>query len=105
MNISDVRTQHTEHGHVGEFRLDWRSEFFQVRENDGRGQVVYFPSKEKAELAAWREMHRIEKTAMVRGGDKLQAHPAADAHFKLKPFIRQRGKTRLAEVVRKGGAA
>lgn len=36
-----------------------------------------------------------------RAGDTLIAHPSADAIFNLKPFIKQRGKTRLTEVVRR----
>lgn len=105
MNIADVRTYQTIHGHVGEFRLAWRSDFYPVREAGDDSPIQYFPSRKDAELAAWRAMNQIEQKAMVRGGEKLSARAAADALFKLPAVIKQKGRERRIEVTRKGEQA
>lgn len=89
MNQSDVRTHLTVKGHVGEFRLCWKSSFepvVKIGEDGRRLGVEYFPTAKDAELAAWRTMNRIEQTVMVRGGETVgQSRAAADSFFKTRP--------------------
>lgn len=105
MNQSDVRTNLTVKGHVGEFRLAWKSDFepvLRVAEDGRRLGIEYFPTAKDAEIAAWRTMNKREQTAMVRSGETLTTS-AADAHFiGLKPFARS-SKRRRTEVSHVGG--
>lgn len=85
MNQSDVKTQLTVHGYIAEFRLAWRADFQPVLRMDDDGRrlgVEYFKNEKDAELAAWRTMNRIEQSAMVRDGEKLQTKSAAEALFR-----------------------
>lgn len=102
MNSADVRTYQTIHGHVGEFRLAWRSDFYPVRVGGDESPLRYFPSKKDAELAAWRAMNQIEHKAMVRDGAKIKARSDAEALFSLPSVVKQKGRERRIEVVRKG---
>ena len=86
MNKADARAILTTKGYIGEYRLSWRSDFVPVLRTDDKGRRLgpaYFGSTKDAELAAWREMNRVEQCAMVRGGVTVTtARAAAELHFK-----------------------
>lgn len=86
MNRADARATWTPRGYVGEFRLVWKSDYQPVLKTDAKGRKLgpeYFPTKDAAEVAAWRMKNDIEQPVMIRGGDKCQAQRAtAEALFK-----------------------
>jgi hypothetical protein len=108
MNCRDAYAESTVHGYIGWVRLDWKAEPFEVRIDNKDGPVAYFRSATEAELAAWRLKHKIETKTMRREGDTLSTSNEVNivfAKFAKQPTIlRQKGKTRLTQVVRRARA-
>lgn len=98
MNMSDARSILKAGGWIGEFRPVWASEYRTVQKC---GHPVYFKTANGAELAAWRALRHAEQKVMRRDGDIAGACDADAAFPTLKPFIKQRGKSRKVEVERK----
>ncbi|MBB4063663.1 hypothetical protein [Gellertiella hungarica] len=69
------------------------------------GQPIIYATKAEAKAAAGERLCAYINGSLVRDGEKLQARSEADAVFNLKPFVKQRGKSRRIQVERKGGAA
>lgn len=98
MNGSAVATVDTVNGWEGHFRPVWASTFRKVQLD---GKTAYFRTALAAEVAAWRILYAIEQPVMIRDGDILCASDADATFPTLKPFIKQRGKSRKVEVERK----
>jgi hypothetical protein len=101
MNESAATAVGTIRGWKGMFRPVWASQYREVQEG---GQTVYYGTASEAECAAWRVLHTIEQSTMLRDGEKLQAISSADAAFNLKPFVKQRGSERRTVVERRATA-
>ncbi|HEX2753650.1 MAG TPA: hypothetical protein VHP34_11220 [Alphaproteobacteria bacterium] len=88
MNRSDARAIDKGFGWIGEYRLVWKAEYYEVKKigSDGRrtSSPEVFPSKAEAECAAWRALYETEQPVMVRAGERLssQMRNAAEALFK-----------------------
>jgi len=68
----------------------------------GKGGIpIVYPTRAEAKAAAGEAIVAYINGSLVRDGEMVKAASAADAHFNLKPFVKQRGKTRLIEVERR----
>lgn len=88
MNRSDARAIDKGYGWIGEYRLVWKAEYFEVKKlgKDGRPtrDPEIFGTKAEAECAGWRALYEIEQPVMVRAGERVstQHRNAAEALFK-----------------------
>jgi len=60
-----------------------------------------FPTEVEALRAVNRHLLAYFNGHLVRDGEVIKAVSEADTHFNLKPFVKQRGKSRLIEVERR----
>lgn len=60
-----------------------------------------FPTEIEALRAVNRHLLAYFNGDYRRSGEMIKAQSAADAHFNLRPFVKQRGKSRLVEVERR----
>ena len=90
MNRSDARAIDKGFGWIGEYRLVWKAEYYEVKKvgSDGRrtSSPEVFPSKAEAECAAWRALYETEQPVMLRAGERVssQHRNAAEALFRCK---------------------
>lgn len=88
MNRSDARAIDKGFGWIGEYRLVWKAEYYEVKKvgSDGRrtSSPEIFGTEAEAECAAWRALYETEQPVMVRAGERVssQHRNAAEALFK-----------------------
>jgi hypothetical protein len=81
MNWADARGRWDGMGWIGEFRLDWRTEYFKLRKL-GTEDTAYFPSKAEATVAAYEAKEKIERREIRSTGYKQAKLEAAEKLFK-----------------------
>ncbi len=81
VNESPVGVVRYHLGWVGHYRLDWRTEWFEVR--NGHGDPIVRTTRAEAERDAWAEKYRREHP-VIYGDNMFQrtARSAAEALFK-----------------------